>query len=182
MNELRNVMVIEGSRTDDEPTNIFLKILRDCKVTYQVKSASAHWHAGDIYTTFLLGIEEDIIVFIGGMSLVGPGLISAIYRNKLMFEKNIIGIPTDEAARSACEDLPMGVPLLTPGLNTISAKHSIINGALAVAKLVLMQTRNNDIRQGLIDWFDKTRKKKPIEDIELNKHDLITPKEGRKTL
>lgn len=172
----KHVMVIEGSRTDDKLTNILLEVLEACNVTYGTDSASAHWNI-DEYNEYLLSIEEDIIVFIGGMSLVAPGFISALYRNKLMFEKNVIGIPTDKAARSACEDLPVGTPLLTPGLNTTSVKHSIINGALATAKLVLLVTKSSDVRQGLTDWFGEMRKEKSIEHIALNDKGLIPTKE-----
>ena len=173
------VMVIQGSETDAKFSNMFLGILKACNVTYEHHTASAHWHIEN-YGPFLDAIKQDIIVFIGGMSLVAPGIISAYYRNKGLHEKQIIGIPTDVAARSACEDLPLGTPLLTPGLNTVSVSHSIQNGALAVAKLVYLITKDPKIYEGLQNWFSETRAKKKIWKTELGEDGLIPVKEEKK--
>jgi len=170
---MAQVLVIEGSRTDDKNTNILLKILCECNVDYRVDCASAHWYAGLIYADYIKKIKEKIIIFIGGMSPSAPGIISAILRNLNKHDTIVIGIPADKAARSAIEDLPMGTPVLMPGFNTTSVKHSIINGGLTAAKLALAQSNNELIRDGLSDWFLNKHRKKPIERIVLNDKGLI---------
>jgi len=165
------VLVIEGSRTDDEKTKKFTNILHACNVSYQIDCASADWHAGIAYSEYIkqLPVETKLIAFIGGMSLVAPGLISAELRNRSVHDVLVIGVPTDEAARNAIENRPLGNPLLTSGLNEISSDHSIQNSALAVAKLALSIYRDPQIHSGLEEWFKGLREgKKRIEyDIQL---------------
>ncbi len=176
---MTQVLVIEGSRTDDEKTNMFLKILRDCNVKYRVDCASAHWYAGAEYLEYVKNAaKEKIVIFIGGMSLVAPGIISAMLRNLGRHNVSVFAVPTDEAARSAIEDLPVGTPVITSGLNTVSARHSIKNSALAVAKMVFAITEDPEIGRGLEKWFRDTRNTKPLDwNMSLDKNGLIPKKE-----
>lgn len=177
---MTRILVIEGSRTDDEKTNAFLKILKECNVDYRVDCASVHWWAGGYYQEYVKAVSDiKIIVFIGGMSLVAPGIISAMLRNMNCYDILVFAVPTDEAARSAIEDLPVGTPVITSGLNTVSSSHSIKNSALAVAKLALTITGDDEIRQGLEKWFHKTRSKKPLDwNISLDENGLIPDKDS----
>ena len=177
--EKERIVVIEGSKSDDEKTNEFLRILEECNVRYRTLTASAHVHAGQAFVNFVENIPERIIVFIGGMSLVAPGIISGIRRNMDKFDSMVFGVPTDLDARSAVEVLPIGTFVLTAGLNTINLTHSIKNNALAVAHFVFMVTGDTDISEGLAAWYAKMKKEKPMEEIVLDKNGLIPKKEKK---
>ncbi|MDD5032191.1 MAG: hypothetical protein PHR36_04075 [Patescibacteria group bacterium] len=176
---MKSIVVIEGSESDDAKTNEFLKILRACNVKYRALTASAHVHAGQDFVDFVANLPERIIVFIGGMSLVAPGIISAMRRNMGRYDTMVFGVPTDLDARSAIEVLPLGTFALTAGLNTISLTHGIKNNALAVAQFVFMITGDTAIGEGLATWYAEMKKEKPIKEITLNTDGLIPEKEKK---
>lgn len=160
------VLVIEGSRTDDKETKKFTDILDACNVSYLVDCASVDWHAGKEYSDYIQQLPEEtkLIAFIGGMSLAAPGIISAELRNLSIHDVSVFGVPTDKAAQSAIEDRPVGNPLLTSGLNRTSSSHSIQNSALAVSRLALAIYKDPKIEEGLEKWFKEMREgKKKIE-------------------
>jgi len=169
----KDVIVIEGSRTDDKKTNLVLEILHAVGVTYRVFAGSCHWHTAKEFEDFVDNIKERLIVFIGGMELAAPGIIAARNRNNKTLHKLVIGIPTDKAARSAIENLPLGTAVLTPGLNETSVTHSIQNGALGVAQLAGMFSKPKILRN-LEQWYEKTKSTKPLEEIKLNEKGLIS--------
>jgi len=155
-----------GSPNDAEPANKFLKALRDLNVPYGVSNASCHRNQ-DEFEKFILWLEADIIVFIGGMSLAAPGFIRAILVAAKRFARLVFAIPLDAAARSAIEDLPAGTPVITCGLNTVSVSHSITNSALAVGHIYALLGSEGAIT-GLGRWYANQRKEKPIvTDVEL---------------
>lgn len=178
MAKTKDVIVVEGSRTDDAKTNLVLEILHAVGVTYRVFAGSCHWHSAKDFESFVDDIRERFIVFIGGMELAAPGIIAARNRNNKTLHKLVIGIPTDKAARSAIENLPFGTAVLTPGLNETSVKHSIQNGALSVAQLVGMNFKPK-VLEKLNQWYAEMRDSKPLEEIELNEKRLIPIEEKK---
>lgn len=137
---MADIKFILGSETDAKDANELLKIWERLGIETEVSIGSCHWHTGDDkagFEKFIKEIREKIIVFIGGMSLAAPGIIEAINKVNNQSDKIVFAVPTDQAARSAIEDVPKGTALLTSGLNTISLKHSLFNSAVAVAKLAL---------------------------------------------
>lgn len=163
---MTDVRLILGSLTDQEKANIVLKVWKELDIRYQVSIASCHWHAGHNFGSFILNIPEKIICYLGGMEFAAPGLASALLRNAKNFGKIVISFPTDIAARSASENLPIGTPLLTCGLNEVSLKHSLTNGALAVAQLVAFN--NDEVKLKLGTWYgEKAKEKKLIEEVDL---------------
>jgi phosphoribosylcarboxyaminoimidazole (NCAIR) mutase len=136
-----DIRFVLGSETDAKEANELLKVWNRLSIKTEVSIASCHWHAGDEgdgFEKFIKGIAERIIVFIGGMSLAAPGIIETINKVNGCCEKIVFAVPTDQAARSAIEDVPKGTALLTSGLNTVSLNHSLFNSAVAVAKLAFM--------------------------------------------
>ncbi|MDD5291459.1 MAG: AIR carboxylase family protein [Patescibacteria group bacterium] len=177
--EQERVLVIEGSESDNPKTNEFLKILEACNVKYHALVASAHVHAGQDFFNFVASLPERFIVFIGGMSLVAPGIISRTRYNMGRYDTMVFGVPTDPEARSAVEVLPQGTFVLTSGLNTVSPTHGIQNNALAVAHFVFIVTGDTDIGEGLTAWYKNMKEKKPIKKFELDKDGLIPEKEKK---
>lgn len=166
-----SVRLILGSESDVEKGNIFLATLRESGVDCQVSIASCHRNIGGEFEKFVVGIQEKIIVMLGGMELAAPGIIESLLRNAEKFDSIVFGVPTDKAARSAIENLPQGTAIITSGLNEISLKHSIINSALAVAKLVAM-LGDESVKEGLKAWYRKNSKP-VVPNVKLGEDGLI---------
>jgi phosphoribosylcarboxyaminoimidazole (NCAIR) mutase len=165
------VRVIVGSESDAEKANIFLRVLKVTGIGYSVSVASCHRNAGEL-EMFVRNIDEKLIVFIGGMSLAAPGFIMSMLIWMERVGQIVFAVPLDVAARSAIEDLPVGTPVITCGLNTVSVTHSITNSALAVAHIASLdeQFKNPD----LVQWYRDNRAKKPLkEKVELDENGLI---------
>jgi len=147
---MAQIRFILGSKTDRPNANVMLAIWHILSIRAHVSIVSCHWHVGDEdlgFEAFVKSIPERLIVFIGGMSLAAPGIIETINKVSGYSDKIVFAVPTDKAARSAIEDLPMGTALLTSGLNTISLKHSLVNSAIAVAKLANLMVPPGERRQ-----------------------------------
>lgn len=168
----KEVRILLGSISDNDNANVILEILHDTGITCAASVVSCHRNAGEEFNDFVLNIKENIIVFIGGMSLAAPGLIESILRNNGRFDQIVFAVPTDKAARSAIEDLPMGTAIITSGLNEISLKHSLANSALSIAKMALMLSSEPATK--LADFYKKlNRKKQLVEDLNLEGGKII---------
>ena len=130
--------LILGSKNDFEKGYIFTDVMSKVGIACPISIASCHRNIGGDFEKFILGLQEKIIVMLGGMELAAPGIIESILRNAEKFDSIVFGIPTDKAARSAIENLPRGTSIITSGLNETSVNHSIINSALSVARLAAM--------------------------------------------
>lgn len=173
------VRIIMGSMSDAERANELLAILKQLEIPYNVSIASCHRNEAEL-AKFVLSLKEQIIVFIGGMSLAAPGIIRSIYTANKVMTKIVFGIPLDVAARSAIEDLPAGTPVSTCGLNTAGFRHSLVNSALNIGHIVAV-AGNELVSKQLSAWYGEQQKEKPlIESVELV-HGLIPiPKEEEK--
>lgn len=161
-----------GSKSDWKMGNIFLAIMKKFGVAVYPSIASCHWSAGKEYTDFISSIEEDLVAIMGGMSLAAPGIAESTIRNLERFNKIVFGIPLDESALSAIQDLPPGVSVLTCGFNKKDVQASVTNSALAVARLVGRD--NPKVRQKIVEYYAVKRKEKGVvEKIELDENGLI---------
>lgn len=157
----KNTRLILGSESDIENGNKFLAIFEKLHASYSVSIASCHRNKGE-FDEFILSIEEPIIVFLGGMSIAAPGIIRAILIAADKMKKVVFAVPTDIVARSAIEDLPAGTPVMTCGLNTISASHSIINSALSIGHILATFIPDHHAAGYLGIWYDQNKKEKPL--------------------
>lgn len=172
-----DVILILGSKTDGQNANVVLKIWGTLGITYRVAIASCHRHGGGEFEKFINGLEKNIIVFIGGMSLAAPGLIETLNKGAKKIDILVFAIPTDKAARSAIENLPAGTAIITSGLNTISLTHSLKNNALAIAKLIAM-LKKEGVFTHLKRFYEIMNGEKPLtSEVKLNKNGLIPIKE-----
>lgn len=138
---VKDLWVIQGSENDADKTNMLLEIYQALGIIYRVSTASCHRNIGGPFERQVLAIDTPLIVMIGGLELAAPGIISSILRNAERNDQVVIGVPLDKAARSAIENLPMGTPVFTFGLNEISLRHSLVNAALGSAQLAGMLGR-----------------------------------------
>lgn len=174
-----DVRIIMGSKSNGKITYLATKILTELGVSFTTNAASCHWNIDENYLKYAKQIPEKIVMVIGGMSLAAPAIIAAIVRNAEQMDKIIYGVPLDEAARSALEDLPFGTYVFTNGLNTTDVATNVKNSALAVAQLVGMLGKPQ-ILENLKQWYKKNRKKKGIEkDIKLDENGVIEKEEGK---
>ncbi len=165
----KDIRLILGSvDTDAKNANILLAIWSRLGIRVHVSGASCHWHTGDDengFVKFIKEIPENLIVFIGGLSLAAPGIIETINKVNDHCEKIVFAIPTDKAARSAIEDLPRGTTILTSGLNSVSLGHSLDNNAIAVAKIAILMMpmrRRLKVAFTMSCMFSGMRNRKPI--------------------
>jgi phosphoribosylcarboxyaminoimidazole (NCAIR) mutase len=161
----KEVRLILGSMTDNDKATKVLMIWKDLGIKYGTSVASCHRNIGGEFELFVSGIEQKIIVFIGGLSLAAPGIIESLLHNAKRFDHIVFAIPTDQAALSAVQDLPAGTPVITCGLNQVSLSHTLKNSALAVARLVLMNSvgeRKKALSMSLSDFYQKMAVEKPL--------------------
>jgi phosphoribosylcarboxyaminoimidazole (NCAIR) mutase len=167
-----------GSKSDWLMGNVFLKLMKELGIRVHPSIASCHWSAGNDYTEFCFNISENIIVVMGGMSLAAPGTIESMIRNFKEFGMIVFGIPLDEAALSAIQDLPPGIPVMTCGLNKKDVRASITNAALAIARIIGRDDSN--VQEKIAEYYAKKKKEKGIvEKIQLNKDGLISEPKKR---
>jgi hypothetical protein len=112
------------------------------------------------------------------MSLAAPGIIRSWLISLNRHDRIVFGIPLDAAARSAIEDLPLGCPVITCGLNTVSVSHSIVNSALAIAHIIAATGWDSG---RVTQWYAENKSKKQLKhEIELDEKGLIPiKKEGK---
>lgn len=169
----KDVLLILGSKSDKRFANTVLETWKKVGLTYRVAIASCHKHGGGEFKGFIDGIDEKIIVFLGGMSLAAPGLIEML-RQKAGRNAIVFGIPTDKAALSAIQDLPKGTPVSTCGLNQVNLTHSLINGALAVANMFAVLTGSEKVSGGLDLYHKATVEANPLTpNVELGSDGLL---------
>lgn len=170
-----HVRVNQGSKSDWKWTNKLLALFQKLGIRYGVSTGSCHWGAGKEFEEHIKRFPENIIVIIGGMSLAAPGIASALDRNAKKIGRIMMGIPLDEAAHSAIEDLPPGTPVLTCGYNRVNVEASIINAGLAIANIIARY--DLDVRAKLQHWFEEMgRKKQSVTDENLIDGLLPDPK------
>jgi len=146
----KHLRIILGSESDIKNANIVLTIWQIFGINSAVSIGSCHWHSGDDFNEFVKSIPEDIIVFLGGMSLHAPAIIKSILFNANIFTL-VVGVPTDKSARDAIEVLPEGAGILTTGLNTISLTHSLKNAAYSIAPLIAKLNPDSGIWQKILE-------------------------------
>jgi phosphoribosylcarboxyaminoimidazole (NCAIR) mutase len=156
-----DVDLVLGSESDAPHGNVVIDVFKKVGVRYEVRIASCHRDAGQDFIEFLEALRAPIIAYLGGMEFAAPGIAESTNRNLGILDKLVYAIPTDIAARSAIENLPMGTGIATSGLNEKLFKHSMINSALTIAKIAGM-LGNRDIFHGLAKYYADLRKDKPL--------------------
>ena len=168
-----DVRLVLGSPTDIPHGNTMLAVFRDVGVQCGVTILSCDRDSGDGFEDTVKLFKEQLIVYVGGMDLAAPAIVGALNNNTGRFNKIVFAVPTDTAARSAIENRPEGNPIMTCGLNEISLKHSLINSALAIAKLAGM-LGDREILDRLEERHKKFRAKKPMRaEVPLDEKGLI---------
>lgn len=157
------VTLILGSPSDAKNGNIILGIWKFVGLPYTVAYASCHRHNGPMgFDEFVTSISTSIIAMHGGMAYAAAGDVASLLRNLGRLNQIVVAIPADVEARNAIEVLPAGTALFTPGLNTISLKATLQNGALAIAQLASIVYRSGQIRRKLEEWYRDQLIEKPL--------------------
>ncbi len=160
------VRLIMGSINDREKADKLEEVWKKINLPYKKSVASCHKHGGGDFTGFIKKINEKIIVFLGGMELAAPGLVEVVLKKADAWDKIVFAVPLDKAARSAVENLPKGTSIITGGLNEISLSHSLVNSALAVARLAYIWSYDEALLANLKKWYREQLEENPlIEDL-----------------
>lgn len=177
-----DILVVLGSESDGPQANKVLAVLKKCGVDYRVSYASCHRNIGGDFEQFVKGINERVILAIGGMTFAAPGIMSSLLRNGNKLGHVVIAAPLDEAARSAIEDLPKGTVVLTCGLNQVSVSHSLENAALAAVQLNAIFRVLQSQPHAMMNFtaYLAATAKPLIAQVELNENGLIPVEEKEK--
>lgn len=154
------IRLILGSESDWKTANIILDVLHQLGIYAGVSIASCHWHTGDGLEEFILGIKEELIVYVGGMQFAAPGIAETINKIHGMAHKIILVVPTDKVAMHANQDLPFGTVVFLSGFNSIDPEAGYKNCALAIAKLIAW--KYPEYRPALQSYLDEKRETKPL--------------------
>jgi 5-(carboxyamino)imidazole ribonucleotide mutase len=111
---MSKVLVIFGSKSDSEVYNKIIKILKDYKIDFEFKVASAHRNPDEIDRI----MQEDYAVIIAGAGLSAalPGVIAS----KTI--RPVVGVPCEghyqglDALLSIIQ-MPRGIPVMSVGVN-----------------------------------------------------------------
>lgn len=119
------ILVLFASKSDSVVYKNIIKILKKCKVDYELRLSSAHKNP-DYVDEIIKNTEYDVIISGAGLSAALPGAISA----KTI--KPVIGVPVKNNYEGldsllAIAQMPPGVPVLAVGVNKaeIAAKSAI---------------------------------------------------------
>ncbi|MHC1604761.1 MAG: 5-(carboxyamino)imidazole ribonucleotide mutase [Candidatus Methanofastidiosia archaeon] len=111
---MEDILIITGSKSDMHIVEKIENVLKEYKVTYSIKVASAHRDPEKVATL----AKEDVKVFIAvaGLSAALPGFIAA------HTTRPVIGVPVDAAlggidALLSMVQMPKGVPVACVGIN-----------------------------------------------------------------
>ncbi len=132
---MADVLVLFGSKSDESTFKPILKILKNEKVIYDFKIASAHKTPGDVDQ--IIGRNYKVIISGAGLSAALPGVIAA--RTVIA----VIGVPCKGSyqgldALLSIMQMPPGIPVLSVGVEKAdAAAYSAIKILKSPKKVVL---------------------------------------------
>jgi len=119
------VLIICGSESDLNITKKAEEVLKDNKIPYELKVASAH-REPDKVKDIVKKSDADVFIAVAGLSAALPGFIASIT------DKPVIGVPVNVKldgldALLSMMQMPSGVPVATVGIdNAKNAAHLAI--------------------------------------------------------
>ncbi len=127
---MEKVLIISGSKSDEEIVNKAADVLRAFNVEYRTEVASAHRNP-DKVESLVKDSTASVFICIAGLSAALPGVVAA------RTTKPVIGVPVDAAldgmdALLSVVQMPPNVPVAAVGIN--NGKNAAI---LAVEILAL---------------------------------------------
>ena len=138
---MKDILVLFASKSDETSYSQILKILKNEKVSYDFKIASAHKTPEDVDN--ILKQDYKIIISGAGLAAALPGVIAA------KSIRPVIGVPCKgnyqglDALLSIVQ-MPPGIPVLAVGVNKANvAAYSAIEMLKKKDKVVLVGDKNN---------------------------------------
>lgn len=127
---MEKVLLISGSKSDEEIVNKAIKVLDGFGVPYRYEVASAHRNP-DKVEQLVRGTSAEVFICVAGLSAALPGVVAS------RTTKPVIGVPVDAAldgldALLSIAQMPPNVPVAAVGIN--NGKNA---GLLAVQILAL---------------------------------------------
>ena len=138
---MADVLVLFGSKSDEDTYKQITKILDKEKVSYELKIVSAHKTPGDVDP--IIGRNYKVIISGAGLSAALPGVVAA----KTI--RPIIGVPCKGSyqgldALLSIMQMPPGIPVLSVGVEKADvATYATIKILKNPKKVVLIGDKNN---------------------------------------
>jgi len=109
------VLIVSGSKSDDEIVNKVTKVLEEYGVKYKSEIASAH-RTPDKLDEIIKDSDAEIFIAVAGLSAALPGVIAS------KTKKPVIGVPVGVKldgldALLSMMQMPPGVPVATVGID-----------------------------------------------------------------
>ena len=109
------VLIVSGSKSDDEIVNKVTKVLEEYGVKYKSEIASAH-RTPDKLDEIIKNSDAEIFIAVAGLSAALPGVIAS------KTKKPVIGVPVGVKldgldALLSMMQMPPGVPVATVGID-----------------------------------------------------------------
>lgn len=111
---MSKILVIFGSKSDSEIYNKITKILKDYRIDFELKVASAHRNPEEIDN--IMQKDYSIIIAGAGLSAALPGVIAS------KTVRPVIGVPCEGSYRGldallSIIQMPRGIPVMSVGVN-----------------------------------------------------------------
>lgn len=144
---MEKVLIISGSKSDEEIVNKAADVLRAFNVEYRTEVASAHRNP-DRVESLVRETTADVFIAVAGLSAALPGVVAS------RTTKPVIGVPVDAAldgldALLSIAQMPPNVPVAAVGIN--NGKNAAI---LAVQILAL---KDVELAQRLAEFKEKLK-------------------------
>ena len=151
MMDAKEVLVVLGSKSDEETMAGCLKLLDELGITYNYKISSAHRNP-DKTRQLAQNAEADgykVIIAAAGMAAALPGVVAAYTGLP------VIGVPMKGSALNGVDALysivqmPAGVPVASMAIGSHGAK----NAAIFAARILGLS--DDRIKKKLTEYYDK---------------------------
>jgi len=144
---MEKVLILSGSKSDEEIVNKVADVLRAFNVEYRAEVASAHRNP-DKVESLVRESSAEVFIAIAGLSAALPGVVAS------RTTKPVIGVPVDAAldgldALLSIAQMPPNVPVAAVGIN--NGKNAAL---LAVQILAL---KDMDLAQRLSEFKEKLK-------------------------
>ncbi|MBU0528122.1 5-(carboxyamino)imidazole ribonucleotide mutase [Candidatus Micrarchaeota archaeon] len=144
---MEKVLIISGSKSDEEIVNKAIDVLRAFDVEYRYEVASAHRNP-DKVESLVQESSADVFIAVAGLSAALPGVIAS------RTTKPVIGVPVNAAldgldALLSIAQMPPNVPVAAVGIN--NGKNA------AMLAIQILALSDSGLAQKLLEFKEKMK-------------------------
>ncbi len=144
---MEKVLIISGSKSDEEIVNKAIDVLKAFDVEYRYEVASAHRNP-DKVESLVKESSADVFIAVAGLSAALPGVIAS------RTTKPVIGVPVNAAldgldALLSIAQMPPNVPVAAVGIN--NGKNA------AMLAIQILALGDSGLAQKLLEFKEKMK-------------------------